>query len=941
MKVSVIIPAYNSEEFIAETLDSVLNQSLLDIEVIVINDGSSDRTIDIAREYETKYDNLTVIDKENGGVSAARNDGLDIAKGEFVYFVDADDTLALNALENMYNQAVSSKADLVIADYDIFDEYKNYEVFDLVDLLKKNEVEKYDEDIIWTFSLCNKLFKKEIIDKYNMRLEPLTYSEDGVFTMRFVYRSNKITTLDQVVFHYRRLHGSGNAATENISPKKIRDYIKAHGLIIESAKESILRDFPNYKTIEEAMEDNPKIKAYLNLIVRKELKILIHQFYSKFWLQDDEIVSQIVDEINYRISTLDAMTTGVIVDEAPEVTLFNLPKTKDEMLSASMITVLLYGTKENEEQFVECLKSLANQNMVRMKVIVNSDMKDVAEGNGITNKNILYVDASDKWSMYYDELSKCDTYYIIFADERFVYSTNACKLACRRFIKGGKDFTIEEVFHTNLSVPQPIYLNKIAKEAMTGNQYFAKEVWLDRIVANKAFKTKFLRGMNFDKTKPLDYYVDDFYKKGYYQFYGSGSVVFNDDEEKFRSLVDSPEVSEFIDEIFEEKEFDLNSNDIIINPQKSFIKLLDMYDDKNYRDEKWFTEQIEKCKNLPVKDQVLFFSIRKDKVLEGNAKALYPYINGKKKIIAKMLPHNKRQIKKMIKELATSKVIITDDYVKYLRYFPLKENQRFIQLWHACGAFKMFGKRGTNMAMKTDMATHAQYNLVCVSGKEVRPIYADAFDVRLRKVRDIGVPRTDDFFNDNLIEETKAKVYAKYPEFKNKKIVIYAPTFRDTRLGRDVFKPEIDFEKLSKNMPDDQMFVICPHPVMKNNIVEETFDNIKVVRDFSTNDMMLVSDMLVTDYSSVIFEYALLNKPIAFFCYDLDNYDRGFYLKYPDDLPGDVYQTQEELEKFLNDKSLQQISDKHKNFVESYMSGCDGKSAERIANLVNSYMEGK
>lgn len=72
---------------------------------------------------------------------------------------------------------------------------------------------------------------------------------------------------------------------------------------------------------------------------------------------------------------------------------------------------------------------------------------------------------------------------------------------------------------------------------------------------------------------------------------------------------------------------------------------------------------------------------------------------------------------------------------------------------------------------------------------------------------------------------------------------------------------------------------------MKNDIVSKKYDNIKVVRDFSTNDFMFVSDMLITDYSSVIFEYALLKKPIGFFCYDLAIYDRGFYLNYPDDLP--------------------------------------------------------
>ena len=97
--------------------------------------------------------------------------------------------------------------------------------------------------------------------------------------------------------------------------------------------------------------------------------------------------------------------------------------------------------------------------------------------------------------------------------------------------------------------------------------------------------------------------------------------------------------------------------------------------------------------------------------------------------------------------------------------------------------------------------------------------------------------------------------------------------------------------------------------------------------------------MLITDYSSVIFEYALLKKPIAFFCYDMANYNRGFYLNYPDDLPGEVYETQEELAEFLRAVDKHTITDKYNSFVEKYMSACDGHSCERIAGLINSYME--
>ena len=295
----------------------------------------------------------------------------------------------------------------------------------------------------------------------------------------------------------------------------------------------------------------------------------------------------------------------------------------------------------------------------------------------------------------------------------------------------------------------------------------------------------------------------------------------------------------------------------------------------------------------------------------------------------------------MTEEILTSKVIVTDDYVKYLRYFPLRPEQRVIQLWHACGAFKKFGQRGTNLSLPEDRATHAQYNLVCVSGENLRSIYADAFDINYNKVKALGCPRTDDYFNKHLITKTKRKIYFRHPSLIGKSVLVYAPTFRDVGCDRSEFHPELDFDRLSKDLLPNQVLLICPHPVMKNDILPKKYKNIRVMRDFSTNDYMLISDMLITDYSSVIFEYALLRKPIAFFCYDLPTYDRGFYLNYPEDLPGDVYTNQEELTDYLTHPEKHILTNKMNSFVDKYMSACDGHSCERIANLINSYMEGK
>ena len=191
MKVSVIIAAYNAEKYLEETLDSVTHQTLDAYEIIVVNDGSTDRTGEILENYRAEYKNLKVIHKENGGPSSARNAGLDIAEGEFVFFFDSDDILVPDALEELYNRAVEQKADLVIASYDIFDRYKTFPVHNINNLIKMDTIEKYDLMILWTFSLCNKLFRKSLIDQFHFRFPPVSYSEDGAFVMEYVYHARK------------------------------------------------------------------------------------------------------------------------------------------------------------------------------------------------------------------------------------------------------------------------------------------------------------------------------------------------------------------------------------------------------------------------------------------------------------------------------------------------------------------------------------------------------------------------------------------------------------------------------------------------------------------------------------------------------------------------------------------------------------------------------
>ena len=939
-KISVIIPAYNAEKYLTKTLDSVVSQTLplSEYEIIVVNDGSSDHTAAILETYKKIYSNITVVNKENGGPSSARNAGLNIAKGEYIYFFDADDILINTALENLFLRAQEKDADLVIGKYDVLNTYKLSPVHTLDDLVCLDNIDKYNTDILFTFSLSNKLFRHALIRKYALRIPSISYSEDGAFLVQFLYRCSKITGLDQVIFHYRRYNEEdAQSITASVSESKIRDYITAHDMILSTAKESLLHDFPEYVTIDKAIEGNDDIHNYLNTIIQKELLILLNRFYAKFWSLDDSTIEFLVTQIKDKLKLLNMKGVCELKATLSELPLTNLSSNSEDLLSTATFTAILYGESEDPDNFLYCLKSLTEQNMISLKIIVPSSMKTLIQSKHLLQKNIIFSDCKSKKELFNKALENVSTPYIVFCDEKIVYSTGAFRRAYKLFSRLYMDFITEAIYHKNYGSLQPLIYSHIVSDFLSENNCDTLCLGLEATLSNKFFSVNFLKKHNINFSLNTIDFLDKCYHHGYYLYNFDEIVIYNDTEESFLDYTSTKETRPLLKEYFKEKPLTLNSPELLYNPLESGEKFRPIPEED--ADNEWVKE-IPKLKKKKLQNKVTFVSVRSDNELEGNALALYPYINGEKEICAYKLPHDDTAALTMSEAILTSKVIVTDDYVKYLRYFPLRPQQRIIQLWHACGAFKKFGQRGTNIPVPTDLATHAQYNLVCVSGKSVRSIYADAFDVNYQKVQALGTPRTDAYFNKKLIAKRKRQIYFKHPKLLFKSVIVYAPTFRETDGNRNEFHPELDFDFLSKSLLPNQIMIICPHPVMDTPILPHAYSNIWEMRDFSTNDYMLISDMLITDYSSVIFEYALLHKPIAFFCYDLLRYDRDFYLKYPEDLPGDVFKTQQELVDYIRNPEKHILTDKYTAFVNKYMSACDGHSCERIAQLINSYMEG-
>lgn len=193
-KISIIIPAYNSEQTLKRCLDSILNQTYKNIEIIVINDGSKDKTLKILKQYEKKHSNVIIIDKKNEGQASARNDGFKKSTGEYVMFIDADDFIEKNYLEIMLQAITESDSDVCISGFKKFN--KDYKF--LEEVLCKNQ--------FWpSIGVCvpwAKIFRSSFLKNNKLFFPNIRYAEDNIFAMLVLSNTNKITKVNNSGYGY-------------------------------------------------------------------------------------------------------------------------------------------------------------------------------------------------------------------------------------------------------------------------------------------------------------------------------------------------------------------------------------------------------------------------------------------------------------------------------------------------------------------------------------------------------------------------------------------------------------------------------------------------------------------------------------------------------------------------------------------------------------------
>lgn len=296
-----------------------------------------------------------------------------------------------------------------------------------------------------------------------------------------------------------------------------------------------------------------------------------------------------------------------------------------------------------------------------------------------------------------------------------------------------------------------------------------------------------------------------------------------------------------------------------------------------------------------------------------------------------------------VESAATAQLVFLDDASDVTSCLPLRPETRAIQLWHACGAFKRWGMATVGLEHGEDadeIRRHPGYenlSLVSVSSPEVVWAYAEAMDLKGREdiIRPLGVSRTDVFFDEGYREGARKRLAEAFPEAGVRKTVLYAPTFRGTALRARA--PEgLEIPLLRDALDDGCALVVKHHPFVKERPAIPAdcrgfaFDASDT--GLGVNELMCAADMLVTDYSSVVFEYSLLGRPMAFFAPDIEDYGdwRGFFYPYDEMTPGPIVHTSADLALTVAQELAAFDSSKVDAFRARFMSACDGHSTDRI-----------
>ncbi|MCQ2567165.1 MAG: CDP-glycerol glycerophosphotransferase family protein [Mogibacterium sp.] len=295
---------------------------------------------------------------------------------------------------------------------------------------------------------------------------------------------------------------------------------------------------------------------------------------------------------------------------------------------------------------------------------------------------------------------------------------------------------------------------------------------------------------------------------------------------------------------------------------------------------------------------------------------------------------------KTINKVAKADYVFVDDFVPIFNFLKLDPHTQLIQVWHAGEGFKSVGysRFGINGSPRPFGTGHKKYNYAITGSQRLVHIYSEVFGIPEDVILPLGMARLDGFLNPKVKRNKIEEVYSKYPQFKNKKIILFSPTFRGGSQKVAYYDyNQLNYKELYDLCGDEYIWAFKMHPFIKERprIPKEYRDKLMDISEYENiNDLYYITDVMVTDYSSAYYEFSLMDKPIVFFTYDREIYEltRGVHKPIKETAPGKVCDTFEEMietirkEDFDFDKTIQ--------FKKENFGNYEGNAADKIIDYL-------
>lgn len=282
-----------------------------------------------------------------------------------------------------------------------------------------------------------------------------------------------------------------------------------------------------------------------------------------------------------------------------------------------------------------------------------------------------------------------------------------------------------------------------------------------------------------------------------------------------------------------------------------------------------------------------------------------------------------------IYHLATSKYVFVDNYAGVLSVIKFRHNVKCVQLWHAAGATKKFGWSDPETSARSERAklrfqqVYDRFQYIPVGSQQMADIFSESFHVDQSHFIYTGVPQTDFYFDPAAKEKAYSTLCGLYPIIDGKKVVLYAPTFRKSSLQS--MKIQLDVEEFLNRLDDQYVLLIRLHPSVQEATNFTKHPRVLLVNNYPhLNELLMVSDILITDYSSIPVEFSLLGKKMIFFTYDLVEYKKtqGIWAENSLYFPGPIVKTTSEVIQHILDTSIDHEKiDQFRNHWNTYSAG--------------------